>query len=384
MIEPNQMQSVKEVDLNEIPDTISDQGASTEADTTDTQEQSSEESQEQSGDTTETTDTTEESSADSTGATADAQSSEQQSNEEEFYDAEEVADLTSQFTNGEFTNPAELYSKYTELKSKQDPLATVSPFIKKLAEFEKSGGDPRFFVETQTLDYSKMEPKEILRQKFIKDKPGLGREDANILFESQFKRKYGQLTAEDVENLSPEEKRALEVELKVESNEAKGDLEKWQKDSAVFKPKEEDAKSQEEQQAYIQNHLNTVKQVVAELQGINVPVTDAESDDFKYVVAPENKQKIESWMSDPHGAFLSAIAENDKGEIDYPKFRLAAAILADPDGYSKTLYKYAFAKGQEKLVTERKNQAQPGSTSLGSQAKVKSEQEQLNEQYFNS
>jgi hypothetical protein len=304
----------------------------------------------------------------------------QQPEEDEFWSPEDVSDLTSQITNGEFTSPEELYAKYSELKASADPLSKVSDFIKGLIQYEKAGGNPKDYVEVQSHDYSKMEAEEILRQKFIKDNPSLDRKKADILFRDEFKRAYAVINDE---NSSEEEKEVARIRLEVATNNAKGDLTKFQQDNSVFKAKEEDAQLKQEQDAYINEHLETVKHRVSNFQGIQVPVSDSEADDFKYMATPEVKQKVSEWMTDPHGSFLSEIAEDDQGNIDYEKFESKLAILADLEGYTSMIYNHGLSKGQEKLIAQRKNQTQPGITPTGSASNVASESDQLMSGFLN-
>jgi hypothetical protein len=295
---------------------------------------------------------------------------------------EQVTKLTEKFTNGEFKDPAKLYEAYTQLKAKtnQNPLDAVSPFVKGLIEYEKAGGDPKTYVEIQSLDFSKMEPKEILRQKFIKDNPDMDKKVANVLFERNFKKEFGALSDESI---SDDEKDELTTVMNYEVGKATKELEKWKADNAVI---QKDDKGQDaEQQAFFDKHFKAVDDRMAKFNGldVNIKVDEKTTEKFNYAATPEQKQMIKNWMRDPFGEAYTALFNDEQGNVDYSKMERFFMYASDPDGYTSKLYNHGFTKGQEALVAKRKNQTQPGITPQGSVTNLKSSEDQLTEKWLN-
>jgi hypothetical protein len=386
-IDPANIISIKEVDINkptqEQSQLTTEAGVQPIEQPEETQESATDEG---ANNNSEGSSSSEPSAGSEETPTPNAQGEGGNAEQEDFWSEEEVSDLAQQVTNGEFANFEELYSKYKDLEKKSsaqvDPLLNISDFSKKLIEFEKNGGDPKRFAELSSFDTSKMEPKEILFQKFLNDNPSLDKKSAEKLFNYDFKKQYGILGEEDA---SEEDKEIAQIKLNQEVSNASKNLDKWKTESLSIDKKHAEPQVDPQAQEFYKNHINTVNERISNFNGLQIPVSEKESDDFKYIATPEIKSKVKEWMEDPFGKFLPEISQNEKGEIDYERFEQAATILADPMGFIKKLVGHGMSIGQEGIVAKRKNQTTPITTPVGNNNTRKpSANEQLLNQWLAS
>lgn len=144
---------------------------------------------------------------------------------------EEVAD------EEEFVNRVKGYKE----RAVQDPY-DGDEFLKRLADYRKKGGDPKFFIETQTLDLDAMakdNPDELL---FL----DLKLQKGDVLSDSQIRRfiKNQYKTSTDDFDLTEDEAEMNEINKALAIKEAKVRLGEWKVQSAV--PPSERQRQQEE------------------------------------------------------------------------------------------------------------------------------------------
>jgi hypothetical protein len=300
---------------------------------------------------------------------------------------EESTKYFQDLTKGEFKDVYALVNEYERLKKvsleAKDPMEGLSDFSKNIIKWEKEGLDPRQFAEQQSLNFQKMDAKGIFKHDYLIKNPGAAKsnpEQANRLAEMEFKILSRNLSDDSIDD---EMRQYYQDKLDLETEKKRKELIDWQQKNSV--PQKQENAAPQVNKEFVQNHLRTVDSTFSQMKHLDIQVGDAKSaDDFKYAPTPQLLSKAKEFVSDPD-AFIRAAFEDQNGNIDYSKASKIAMIVADPDGYSKSLVKHGMSLGAEKLITGKKNVAKPGNNSNeGQQVNIKSEMAQLADQFFQS
>lgn len=370
-----ELDSAPEDVLDEVDEETQNEDEVDETEAEESEEADEEEEQEETDDSRAESD-------ESAEASAQADAQDEDSEDEEYYSDEELGDIISHVTDGKVKNVSELLEKITALEQQttKDPYEGLSEFSKKLIEWEKEGKSPLEYAKLASLDFSKMEPKEVLRQKFIRDNSDLDQKKAERLFELEYKDKYAIL--DEDEDADPDRVEAAKLKLEHESIKATKELSEWQKERMLPKEKGPDPEKVKADQEFVQKHKDTVKSRISGFKGLTIPV--GEKDDFNYEVDRADVESISKWMEDPYNSFMPAVLQNEKGELDYDKMEVVMTFAANPEAYSAKLYDHGFTKGKESYVTARKNSTKPGARTQTTASQPLSEDEQLFQQWSQS
>lgn len=260
--------------------------------------------------------------------------------------------------------------EYAKLKNQPSEIESLSETLKTAIQIEKSGGDAETYLRVLSVDPEKIEPKEALWQKFIRDKQGLYGQNAAFArktFEREFNAKFGVLNQTFEDALDKEEfekKNAEDIEyakllLEHESSEARGAIKK-ERDSFIEASKKTqtqetskagDANDQsaEDVAKYSKEYSEAVSKSLKDFKGITLSVGEKES--FNVGFDESEIKTIEDYMKSPL-KFLQEIGV-DKDKLDTDKLRDAVAAHVAKGKMGKMVFDHAKGLAEQEIVEKK-------------------------------
>lgn len=313
---------------------------------------------------------------------------------EESANAEEVVDDSYQFSDlaeetgfeiGSKEDVVNLLKEYAELKDK-DPLSTLSPVIQEAIKAERAGMDLNHFFSVRNMDFDKMDNKEVLRQKFLKDNASLAKDNpdfANRRFEREYNAKYGNLNKEFEDEFEKEEflknnKDDLDfarMELDHEVKSAREELKKWQDDST--KIPEAQTEPEVNNAELIEQHMKQVDEYFEGFNGIEIPLDGDKM--FKVGLDDKDVQNLKEVLKNP-SSFLERIGFTQEG-INIETLAPIVTLLEKSNSIGKLISDYSLEMRNKELVTsDLENPREIGAVNSSTPG-VKSLEEQIADEF---
>jgi len=260
--------------------------------------------------------------------------------------------------------------EYAKLKSQPSEIDSLSDALKTAIQIEKSGGDAETYLRVLSVDPEKIEPKEALWQKFIRDKQGLYSQNAAFAkktFEREFNAKFGVLNQtfedaldkEDYEKKNAEDIEYAKLLLEHESSEARGVLKK-ERDSffeaskktqtqGTSKAGDVNDQSAEDVAKYSKEYSEAVSKSLKDFKGFALSVGEKES--FNVGFDESEIKIIEDYMKTPL-KFLQEIGV-DKDKLDTDKLRDAVAAHVAKGKMGKMVFEHAKGLAEQEIVEKK-------------------------------
>lgn len=313
---------------------------------------------------------------------------------EESANAEEVVDDSYQFSDlaeetgfeiGSKEDVVNLLKEYAELKDK-DPLSTLSPVIQEAIKAERAGMDLNHFFSVRNMDFDKMDNKEVLRQKFLKDNASLAKDNpdfANRRFEREYNAKYGNLNKEFEDEFEKEEflknnKDDLDfarMELDHEVKSAREELKKWQDDSTKIPEAQTDPEVNNAE--LIEQHMKQVDEYFEGFNGIEIPLDGDKM--FKVGLDDKDVQNLKEVLKNP-SSFLERIGFTQEG-INIETLAPIVTLLEKSNSIGKLISDYSLEMRNKELVTsDLENPREIGAVNSSTPG-VKSLEEQIADEF---
>lgn len=245
--------------------------------------------------------------------------------------------LGAQYDQTQLVNDLTAFQQY-----KKDPFGNLPVEVKAHAEFLSSGGNTSEFYRLKSMDFGKMGDKEVLFQSYLRDHPehAANMDFARMDFDRNYGTTYGiiqgpkktitDFTNEDQEidhdgwNRYQQDYDYWQQKLSVESGIARNKLVQWQ-EQATTPQNPQTGMTNEEAQAYHQQHMQTVNQVKATYKGEAFPISDDPNESLNLGLSDNVRQKWEQDLENPMPLFNELGLMND-GKLDMEKFKRTAFI----------------------------------------------------------
>lgn len=264
-----------------------------------------------------------------------------------------------------FESMEELLASYDSLKQNegktQDAPVEEDEFVQRYKEFVSKGGDKSVFLKTMSVDYDKLSPKDVLKQKFLLDNAGSDPERLSKLFDLEFKGKYGY----DEDLVDDDEKELKDLKLEMEKDSALKVLKEQQESTLKVPEQKAGVDTSEEDQKLVQQYAEMAGKTMEEYNSFDFAVDESPENKFVYTPEAEIKTKVADLLNNPYATpddperFMSSVVGkvflDEKGDWDLNKATRLLTILADPEKYAKDLYDHGMKKGQELSITQKKN-----------------------------
>ena len=250
----------------------------------------------------------------------------------------------------------ELEGQVTELTDKLGNIEK-DEFLQKFINHYNNGGDPRDFLEANTVNYDGKSDLEVLKAESDRKYDGLTPENKDRQFRKELKSKYGlDLGVEDQD----EGDVLLANELiKREAEKARADVAKQRDEFKIAEPKEAPKPDTKEQEELAQQWVDTVmtdpdiQQIVK--SGLVKVNFEEDGQAFGYEVA-DTKKFTESVTFDK--AFFSLMKEEQEDgslKTNLGKWARVVNYALDPDTFEQRMIAFGKNSAGEKRLREAKN-----------------------------
>lgn len=266
-----------------------------------------------------------------------------ETNESKVSDSQDISKLTG----GRFSTVDELIAAYEE-ESKKGEIDTSyqdfingDEFIKGAVDYYREHNNLSDYASVKGVDYDKMEPLDLLREKFMKDNAGKNPELVDLLWQKEVEDKYAYN-----EDASDTDKKIRDLLLADDAGKAKDFLKDLQ---SKFKAPE---RKPEGQPAFSKEQVEADKRVASEFLSAmkdHREITLGEHS-FRMDLDKDFSKKI----MDNAGDFFGLFVEED-GSVDYDRYVLAAHFARDPEGFMKNLNVWARSSEKDRMIDETRN-----------------------------
>lgn len=257
--------------------------------------------------------------------------------DEDVFEVETDDDL-AKFVSDHFDKEVTT-EKLKSILEDQQTSSYANDTIKELNDYVAQGGDIKDFMEFKMTDFTQMGDLEIVAKKMQRDYPSLTKDEINRKLTRQFKLDDNRFDEEEIEE--------GKLDLKLAAEDSRKYFNELQSKYATpLQTKVEKAAEQPQQPEFSEEE---VKQFQNQMQQ---SVNNLKSFDFgglKYEVNDNLKSKIAQMPTDLGDLFV----EGDNFNFD--KYNQARAILADPEGFVKTLMAQAETNAIQSIKEKRNN-----------------------------
>jgi len=277
--------------------------------------------------------------------------------EEEF--KQDVNTYLSESTNGRISTPEQVTSLLQEneslkvqLKNKQ--LEFPSEQARKIYEFatkpEFNGnelGAARQYLHLQSLDLTKLSPKEKQFEAFVLARPDLSRETASKIFEARHTGKYSEM----------EENLVLQDEFNVETRNAEQKILDYQKD---FEKAGKSAQPTPQEEVNIQELEQNVNAALSDFDGIAMQFGEGPDETVQLPMNTEEVSVFKDVLVNPI-KLLDQVVQSCtiNGKLDMDAYQRTMYKIVNVDRAIDEAYRAGLNLGQLKLIQERKNTVVP-------------------------
>lgn len=227
-------------------------------------------------------------------------------------------------------------------------------------------------------DFNSMEPKEVLKQAFIEDhKEDYTAEEASKLFERRFSKQYSL----DAENDDPDDVEVSKLELKKDAKDALKKLTDIQ--NQLKAPKVEQVQDQSAEKAEAEekqrNYVAQVDEAFKDQSGEDLEIAVSDKSDENFTFKFDNMAQVKEYALDAN-KFFSRYVDN-KGVVAWDKYKTEMGVLANLEAYTKALINHGRTLGRIDSDAKLKNPSATTKAVPMPKAQVKTEGQQLAEQW---
>ena len=225
------------------------------------------------------------------------------------------------------------------LEAQKSP--SIDERIKAIADFvEETGRDPLDWFRYQSINPSEMDELSAVKLQMAVDYPNLSNEDIDLLVRSKYK--------VDEDLYSNEEIRLSSIQLKIDADKAKRDIEKLRDNYRM--PVKQEVSNNEVQSPIDENWIRTMSQEVDALEALSFQLGDQEfnfglNDQYKSSLKDKNARLDE---------FFDQYVDNSGG-WDFELLNSHRALVDNIDEIVSSIYKQGLSDGQRKLVETAAN-----------------------------
>ena len=225
------------------------------------------------------------------------------------------------------------------LEAQKSP--SIDERVKAIADFvEETGRDPLDWFRYQSINPSEMDELSAVKLQMAVDYPNLSNEDIDLLVRSKYK--------VDEDLYSNEEIRLSSIQLKIDAEKAKRDIEKLRDNYRM--PVKQEVSNDEVQSPIDENWIRTMSQEVDALESLSFQLGDQEfnfglNDQYKSSLKDKNARLDE---------FFDQYVDNSGG-WDFELLNSHRALVDNIDEIVSSIYKQGLSDGQRKLVETAAN-----------------------------
>ena len=226
------------------------------------------------------------------------------------------------------------------LEAQQSP--SIDERVKAIADFvEETGRDPFDWFRYQSINPSEMDDISAVKLQLAVDYPNLSNEDIDLLVKSKYK--------VDEDLFSEDEIRLSKIQLKIDADKAKRDIESL-RENYRMPVKREEPKQEEVQSPIDENWIRTMSQEVDALDSLTFEVGDKE---FEFGLNDQYKSSLKDKNARLDEFFDQYV--DDNGGWNFELLNSHRALIDNIDEIASAIYKQGLSDGQRKLVETAAN-----------------------------
>jgi hypothetical protein len=225
------------------------------------------------------------------------------------------------------------------LEAQKSP--SIDERVKAIADFvEETGRDPYDWFRYQSINPSEMDDISAVKLQFAVDYPNLSNEDIDLLVKSKYK--------VDEDLFSDEEIRLSKIQLKIDADKAKRDIDKLRENYRM--PVKQEASQEEVQSPIDENWIRTMSQEVDSLEALSFQLGDQE---FNFGINDQYKSSLKDKNARLDEFFDQYV--DDSGSWNFELLNSHRALVDNIDEIVNSIYKQGLSDGQRKLVETAAN-----------------------------
>lgn len=226
------------------------------------------------------------------------------------------------------------------LEAQQSP--SIDERVKAIADFvEETGRDPFDWFRYQSINPSEMDDLSAVKLQLAVDYPNLSNEDIDLLVKSKYK--------VDEDLYSEEEIRLSKIQLKIDADKAKREIDGL-RENYRMPVKREEPKQEEVQSPIDENWIRTMSQEVDALDSLTFEVGDKE---FEFGLNDQYKSSLKDKNARLDEFFDQYV--DDSGSWNFELLNSHRALIDNIDEIASAIYKQGLSDGQRKLVETAAN-----------------------------
>jgi hypothetical protein len=219
---------------------------------------------------------------------------------------------------------------------------SIDERVKAIADFvEETGRDPFDWFRYQSINPSEMDDLSAVKMQLAVDYPNLSNEDINLLVSSKYK------VDEDI--YSDDEVRLAKIQLKIDADKAKRDIDKL-RENYRMPVKREDPAQAEVQSPIDENWVRTMSQEVDALEALTF---DLNGQEFNFGLNDQYKSSLKDKNARLDEFFDQYVDES--GSWDFETLNAHRALVDNIDEIVSAIYKQGLSDGQRNLVEKAAN-----------------------------
>ena len=225
------------------------------------------------------------------------------------------------------------------LEAQKSP--SIDERVKAIADFvEETGRDPYDWFRYQSINPSEMDDISAVKLQLAVDYPNLSNEDIDLLVKSKYK--------VDEDLYSDEEIRLSKIQLKIDADKAKRDIDKLRENYRM--PVKQEASQEEVQSPIDENWIRTMSQEVDSLEALSFQLGDQE---FNFGINDQYKSSLKDKNARLDEFFDQYV--DDSGSWNFELLNSHRALVDNIDEIVNSIYKQGLSDGQRKLVETAAN-----------------------------
>lgn len=225
------------------------------------------------------------------------------------------------------------------LEAQKSP--SIDERVKAIADFvAETGRDPYDWFRYQSINPSEMDDLSAVKLQLAVDYPNLSNEDVDLLVKSKYK--------VDEDLYSDEEIRLSKIQLKIDADKAKRDIEKLRENYRM--PVKQEASQEEVQSPIDENWIRTMSQEVDSLEALTFQLGDQE---FNFGINDQYKSSLKDKNARLDEFFDQYV--DDSGSWNFELLNSHRALIDNIDEIVGSIYKQGLSDGQRKLVETAAN-----------------------------
>ena len=225
------------------------------------------------------------------------------------------------------------------LEAQKSP--SIDERVKAIADFvEETGRDPYDWFRYQSINPSEMDDISAVKLQMAVEYPNLANEDIDLLVKSKYK------VDEDI--YSDEEIRLSKIQLKIDADKAKRDIDKLRENYRM--PVKQEASQEEVQSPIDENWIRTMSQEVDALESLSFQLGDQE---FNFGLNDQYKSSLKDKNARLDEFFDQYV--DDSGSWNFEMLNAHRALVDNIDEIVNSIYKQGLSDGQRKLVETAAN-----------------------------